>query len=340
MQIPDGLKSYFRWFSVLGVLLMAGDMWLSAKFGWSIATEMAIIYAAVSLASGILLVFVVFFNRIGWAWMSRGLGFAWALAFAFNCWSNMGVSTANRMGEVQSAKVQQTTYAGRQSKIEESERSLNLFEGQLASLLEQNAWAATVTADGLRKQVEGLKAAEASESRLGGCGRKCRAIQDQIASIQGQIAVAEQSSDLTQRIDATKKVLAKLRADLAGTDAGISSTANQSTLYAKLISFNLAADPDAAMVTAANEGTGVATAIIVAVLASVVTLVAAWPVLMAVSSSIVTSITQPVGEQSGNRPSATSPEVPATRAYPRPVARSQTLGELACANDLRRLAAA
>ena len=155
------------------------------------------------------------------------------------------------MGEVQAAKVQQTNYAGAKANVDEAKRSLELFQKQLATLIEQNAWAGSVTADGLRAQVADLRKAEAAEARLGGCGQKCRAIQNQISDVQGRIAVAEQRADLTKRIEATKKVIEDRRAQLASTDKGISSTANQSTLYAKLISWNLANDPEADMVTVA-----------------------------------------------------------------------------------------
>lgn len=347
MIIPAGLRPHFKAISILGVLALIGDAWLSIKFGWSIAAEMAVIAGVISIASGLLLVAALFFDRIGWRWLGRGIAALWVPVFLFNCWSNMGVSTANRMGEVQAAKVQQTTYDGAQANVAEAKRSLDLFQRQLASLIDQNAWAGTVTADGLRAQVADLRKAEAAETRLGGCGQKCRAIQNQISDTQGRIAVAEQRADLTKRIEATKAVIAKYRTTLATTDKGISSTANQSTLYAKLISFNLAADPDAAMVVVANEGTGIGFAVILALIAAALTVAGAWPELMAVSATMLNgNLMQQfhgipdVGGQSGNRTSAAPSEAPTIRAHPKVSARSQTLGELVCANDLRRLAAA
>lgn len=282
MTIPAGLSPYFKGLGMLSLVLIAGDTWLSTKFGASIAWEMAVVYAAISIASGMLLVIAWYFRKLGVRALGNGLACAWAVAFVFNVWSNMGVSTSNRMGEVQRAGVMKTIFEGHGKKITENENSLKLFNEQLASLLEQNQWAGTVTADGLKKQVEDLKRSEAAESRLGGCGQKCRAIQNEIARLQGQIAVAEQRSDLTNRIEATKRTLASLRNDLSTTDAGISATANQSTLYAKLISWDLAANPDEAMVVVANEATGIGSAFVLALLATAVTFAGAWPHLAAV----------------------------------------------------------
>lgn len=313
MHMPTGMQPYFKAIAYLGMMALIGDAWLSIKFGWSIAAEMAVIAGVVSVASGLLLVVAMFFSRIGWSWLGRGLAVVWACSFAFNVWSNMGVSTANRMGEVQAARVQQTNYKEQQANVEEAKRSLELFQKQLASLLEQNAWAGTVTADGLRAQVEDLRKAEVAEARLGGCGPNCRRIQNKITDVQGQIAVAEQRSKLTDQIAATRKVIEKNRTVLAGTDKGISSTANQSTLYAKLISFNLASDPSADMVTVANESTGIGFAVILAMIATGLTLAGAWPHLYDTSPASSAS-DEPVSGQFVNRNTATPPVEPA-RAY-------------------------
>lgn len=277
MQIPVGLRPYFRAIAYLGLGAMIIDTLMSAMFGATIGTVAMIGLAIVSLASGLFLVAAELFRRIGWTTIASVSFAVWGIAFAFNVWSNMGVATSTRMGEVQQATVQQTTYKDRQSSVEEAKQRLDLFTSQLQDLTTQHAWAATVTADGLRAQITDLERARASEAKLGGCGPKCRAIEDKIASVRGQIAVAEQRHDLTERIEATKRVLSDARDKLSTTTAGISATANQSTLYAKLIAWNLADDPDQAYVTVANEGTGVAMAVVIAIVSAFLTLVGALP---------------------------------------------------------------
>lgn len=277
MHIPSGLNPHFRAIAWIGLGLMIVDTVMSATFGLTIGYIPMIGLALISLGSGLLLVAAEFFRRVGWRSISIATTAVWFLAFVFNAWSNMGVATSTRMGEVQQATVQQKTYAERQQKTEEAKTRLNLFTKQLNELTSQNEWAATVSTDGLRQQVADLRSARDSEAKLGGCGRKCRGLENQISEVSGRIAVAEQRDDLTKRIEATKAVLAKARTELAGTKAGISATANQSTLYAKLISFNLAADPDVSAVTVANEGTGVAMAIVIAIASAFLTLIGALP---------------------------------------------------------------
>lgn len=277
MIIPQGLAPYFKAIAMIGFGLLVVDTVMSATFGLTIGYIPMIGLALISLGSGLLLVCAEFFRRIGWGAIAKASLGVWAIAFAFNVWSNMGVATSTRMGEVQEAGVQQTTYTERKTAAEEAKTRLALFTSQLDELTKAHAWAATVSADGLRGQAASLEAAVASEAKRGGCGPKCRGLQDQLTAVHERIGVAEQRDDLTKRIEATKAVLAKARADLEGTKAGISATANQSTLYAKLISFNLADDPGAAAITVANESTGVAMAIVIAIASAFLTLVGALP---------------------------------------------------------------
>ena len=294
MHIPKGLSPYFKAIAMIGLGLMVVDTVMSATFGLTIGYVPMIGLALISLGSGLLLVAAEFFRRIGWNAIAAASAAVWFVAFIFNAWSNMGVATATRMGEVQQATVQQTNYGERKKAAEEAEARLGMFGKQLEELTAQNAWAATVSAGGLRQQVTDLRLARDSEAKLGGCGSKCRAIENEISAVSGKIAVAEQRDDLTKRIEATKAVLAKARGELAETKAGISATANQSTLYAKLISWNLAADPGVDAVTVANEGTGVAMAIVIAIASAFLTLIGALPHLTAVSPmSAIPQIVRP-----------------------------------------------
>lgn len=279
MHIPAGLKTYFRAIAWLGLAAMIVDTSMSAMFGMTIGWTAFIGLAVVSLGSGLLLVLAEAFRRAGLKGLAQASFAVWIIAFAFNCWSNMGVATSSRMGEVQTANVQQAKYTESKKSTAEAEQRLKLFTTQLAELTSQNAWAATVSASGLRDKAKTLQAAIDTEGspRMGGCGPKCLGLMKDKAEIEEKIAVAEQRDDLTKRIEATKTVLEKARTQLAGTSAGISATANQSTLYAKLISFNLASDPDASAVTVANESTGIAMAIVIAIVSAFLTLVGALP---------------------------------------------------------------
>lgn len=232
----------------------------------------------ISLGSGILLVLAAYYYFVGWKPLGYALAAVWVPLFAFNIISNMGVATSNRMHEVQSSNLKRAAFQEKDKARKEAEVRLATFQKQLDALLAKNAWAGTVTADGLRAQVADLRKAEASETALGGCGPKCRGIQNQIVDVQGKIAIAEQRSGLEKQIAATKRVLADAREVVASADAGLSHTTNQSTLYARWLKWTRS--PDVATIQSANEGMGIGMAIVLAIAAAGLTIAGAWPALI------------------------------------------------------------
>jgi len=279
MNIPKGIAPYFKAATVLGIGVMIVDTKMSAEFGASIDSTAMIGLGLVSVASGIILVIAETLRRMGQTGFATAAAIGWAIAFTFNVWSNVGVATSTRMGEVQTATVQQTNYGERKKAAEEAELNLKNFGEQLNVLLTQNAWAATVKADGLREKAATLDKAIAEEGnkRNGGCKRRCLDLMNQKAALEQQIGVAERRRDIEGQIEATKKVLEKARAELASTKAGISATANASTLHAKLVGWNLAALPNEASVTVANESTGIFMAVVIAVMSALLTFIGVLP---------------------------------------------------------------
>lgn len=280
MTITEGLRPYFKGAALLGVGAMVFDTWLSGKFGWSISLDMAGIFALVSLASGLLLVIAAAFWRSGHANIGRYIAIAWIPVFGFNIMSNMGVATANRMTDVQKASIQAARYDSAKDTAKENAASLQLWTEQLAKLKADNAWVASVTAESLRSQLAEKQAAADREAKRGGCGRICEGIKAEVVSLQSRIGAVEQRDDLTKRIEATQRLVDKARVAVASTDAGISHAANQSAFFAKLINFSLYADPTSADVGVANEGMGMFTAIVLAIVSALLTYVGAYPHLM------------------------------------------------------------
>jgi len=283
-MIPKELLPHFRALSLLGVLLLIGDTALSAQFGYTMGWDMAFIVAGISLASGIFPVVAIFFHRVGWKPLAYGVAAIWVPVFAFNVWSNMGVSVANRLGEVQNAGLLQTTYNERKKAVVESEAKLAMFSKQLDSLIEQQPWVPTVTADSLRQQVKDLESeiTEEGSPKNGGCKRLCLQLKEKKRDVENKIGAAEQRVSLTEQIEATKRVLETARAELAGTDGGISVGINQSTGHANLVNADLGGTPDARSIAIANEMNGIAVAFILALAAMGTTLAGAFPALMRV----------------------------------------------------------
>ena len=116
-------------------------------------------------------------------------------------------STGVRQGEMQATGVQNTKYAGAQDAVTDDKANVALWRKQLATLLEQNAWAGTVKADGLKTELATLTSRiedekKGNRGRKAGCGKECERLQNEASALSARIATAEQASDLTKRIEA------------------------------------------------------------------------------------------------------------------------------------------
>jgi uncharacterized membrane protein YbaN (DUF454 family) len=294
MTISKEMEPHFRIAGWLAVVLVIFDTWLSVKFGWSVSLEMAGVYGAISLASGTFLVIALWFMMQGFKKFGAALAVAWCFAFTFNIWSNMGVATANRMADVQSAAVQQAKYITAQDGLSDTRANVALWTKLLTDLQAQAPWAPTVKADALRKDITTLEGrlkdeTEGKRGRKAGCGKVCEDLQNQLKEANAKKAAAERFDDLTQKIEAAKAVLAANREKATSTDKGISNAANQSALYAKIVNRlaggSFSADPTQEQVATANEGTGIATAFVLALLAAATCLVSAMPALFGVQAT-------------------------------------------------------
>ena len=280
----DPLRYYYYAISVLGLVLLAVDANMSRKFGATFDDTAMVGLTALSIGSGILLVLAIQQWRRGHKEFAKVIAASWALCFAFNVISNMGVATSVRLAETQTATVQKAVHEQRSQSTAEAKARLVIFEKQLATLMQKNAWAATVTATGLRDQVASLKAARDSESALGGCGPKCRALENQIIGVQGKVAIAEQRENLDKRIAATKRILAEARDKLQNTDAGVSLVANQASLYPRwTVGWFSSNAETAGAIRNSNELLGILMALVIAVASASLTLAGAWPELMRVT---------------------------------------------------------
>jgi len=119
--------------------------------------------------------------------------------------------------------------------VKEGKASLILWEKRLAELEAANAWSATVTADALRAQLASATLAIEQEAARGGCKAKCLARTKERDDLASKIAIAEEKSDLTRKIEATKAVLAKARDVAAVTEHKSSPVVHQNQFLAKAV---------------------------------------------------------------------------------------------------------
>lgn len=135
------------------------------------------------------------------------------------------------------AMVQNSKYDGAQEAAKEDKANLTLWESQLAKLMEQNAWAASVKAEALRDQVVSANKEIALETERGGCKSKCALRMKDKADLMARIGTIEQAADLTKRIEATKRKLDEARTAAAHVEYKSSAVVHANNQIAKTVAF-------------------------------------------------------------------------------------------------------
>ena len=228
----DPFGKFWLWLG-LGSLVAAAAM--SADFGWSVSAKHALFLAILSAVAA----FGPMAAEMLWAKRRRGPAIATALIciplLGIEFYSHAGYTAGLRGQNISEATVQNTKYDGAQTAVTEDKSNLELWKKQLATLMEQHAWAGTVKADGLRAQIVTADKSISLETARGGCKAKCLTEMEKKASIEKQIAIAEQASDLTARIEATQRVLDSKRTDAAKVEHKSSAVEHQNKFLANAV---------------------------------------------------------------------------------------------------------
>jgi hypothetical protein len=136
---------------------------------------------------------------------------------------------------IETATVQNTRFDAANDAVTDDKANVALWRKQLAALIEQNAWAGTIKADGLRASLNAAQKAIDLESARGGCKTKCLAEMEKKADLERRITVAEQATDLTTRIEATQRILDGKREVAAKTEHKSSAVAHQNDSLKKWV---------------------------------------------------------------------------------------------------------
>ena len=182
---------------------------------------------------------------------------------AIEFYSHAGYTAGLRGHNIETTNVQNVRYDQRQDDVKEGKASLVLWEKRLADLEAANAWSATVTAEALRAQLASANLAIEQEAARGGCKARCLARTKERDELASKIAIAEEKSELTGKIEATKRVLAKARDTAAVTEHKSSPVVHQNAFLAKAVTLVSTGglEPTPHVQAAAEQSTNLAMAI-------------------------------------------------------------------------------
>ena len=128
--------------------------------------------------------------------------------------------------DADTAQVQNAKYDDTRESVEEGKRSLKLAETRLKELEAANALAPTVTAVALRTQLDSAQKAIDLEAARGGCKAKCLERMKERDGLNSRIAILEERTALTDKIEATKRWLDTARTQAKGAEKKTSQAIN------------------------------------------------------------------------------------------------------------------
>jgi hypothetical protein len=231
----DQLDAFGKFWLILGLASLAAAAAMSFDFGWQVSPKHALFLAVLTVVAA----FGPMAAELLWGKGRRGPAIACGVIclplLAIEFYSHAGYTAGLRGHNIETAAVQNTRFDAANDAVTDDKTNIALWRKQLATLLEQNAWAGTVKADGLRASLTAAQTAIDIESARGGCKAKCLAEMEKKADLERRITVAEQATDLNTRIEATQRILDGKREVAAKTEHKSSAVAHQTDSLKKWV---------------------------------------------------------------------------------------------------------
>lgn len=229
------MKPWGKVWLYTGIVTLIVAAAMSVDFGWSVSSKHALFLGCLSLVAA----FLPDAARDQWKHESKPMGFILGLVavplLLIEFGSHAGYTAGLRGNNISEAKVQNTKYDDTRDQVSDHRANLKMWQTQLAKLQTDNAWAATVKADGLRAELVPMEKAIELETAAGGCKTKCQKLMAQKADIEKRIATVEQATDLTKRIEATQRLVDASREKAANTAHKVSTVDHQNGFYAQTV---------------------------------------------------------------------------------------------------------
>jgi hypothetical protein len=203
MNNLDFLRRVALYVGVVGLIVAA---LMTFKFGSSMSVLHAVGLCLLTVAGSII------WPVIKHTWDARSFQ-TWAMVVAgvlflgVEYFSHLGYTVGTRVGETQQTSVHNAKFDDTRASLESDRVNIDLWKKQLSELTALAPWAATVTADGMRGELEAIEKAVELEANRGGCKSKCQALMAKKGTLQTKIGTIEQASDLNKRIEATQRII-------------------------------------------------------------------------------------------------------------------------------------
>lgn len=231
------LSPWGKFWLYTGLVALAAAAGMSFMVGWKMTALHAVFLAILSVVTA-------FLPEAAYrAWNEKKRVVAIALGvcalplFAVEFGQHAAYTAGIRGHEIAVTRVQNTKYDGAQANVAELREQKAFWERRRASLIEQNGWTASVTADGLREKMASLNLAIDQEAARGGCKQKCLARTQERDEVASRIKVLEETKSLDERIAQATAKLEGLRSTAATVEHKSSQTEHMNAFLSNAVAF-------------------------------------------------------------------------------------------------------
>lgn len=232
--VPANWQTLQRIFLALGAVGLLISCAMTFKFGYAMSALHAVALVLVTVMAAFIFPARRFLKEFGATGAAKIVGILGCFFICLEFYSHLGYTVGMRNKATLEATVQTAAYKNTQDSLSSEKTNLAFWREQLTSLKQQNAWTATVTADGLRASLEAADKKIELETRRGGCKRKCLVLMEDKANLEARIATAEKVEDLSKRIEATQRILDGKTEKAVTVKTGFSAAAAQTDWMGKI----------------------------------------------------------------------------------------------------------
>ena len=218
----------------IGIAAALVAVWMTFSYGRTMSFAHGVSMGLLTLVAAFIWTAADHYRKIGQKYAGTALMVLGVLFTTVEYFSHIGYTVGNRVTVTEEVGIVNTAYQQNQDAVTEDKANLEMWRKQLADLKEQNAWTASVTADGLRANLASADKAIELETKRGGCKSKCLALMEKKADLESRIATAEQVGDLSKRIEATQRILDGKRTTATKSEFKSSPIVNQTKFAAQL----------------------------------------------------------------------------------------------------------
>ena len=218
----------------IGIAAALVAVWMTFSYGRTMSFAHGVSMGLLTLVAAFIWTAADHYRKVGQRAAGTVLMVLGVLFTSVEYFSHIGYTVGNRVTVTEETGVVNTNWKQAQEAVTEDKANLEMWRKQLADLKEQNAWAASVTAEGLRASLASADKAIELETKRGGCKSKCLALMEKKADLDAKIATTEQVADLSKRIEATQRIIDGKRTVATKAEFKSSPIVNQTKFAAQL----------------------------------------------------------------------------------------------------------